>query len=156
MPDTSDDPLDERLVSLLKHFDTSVMARESDMNTQMLDADPQHVPKQREAMRTLKLSLSAEERAAKAEEYKALANTRFSKGHNRVAIAGYLGGLFMLRGSDSVHCPKMVASHLLGMDEVASFLRGSAFADAETPSALRTQTNPTSVGGQPRRPRTHR
>ena len=128
---------DARLISLLTHFDTNSLAIESDLNTQMLNAQPQDVPRQREAMRALKLRLSAEERRAKAEAYKTLANTRFSAGHNRVAASGYLAGLFMLRATDSVPCPTMVASHLLGLDEVAGFLQGSTFVQ-DPPSALRT------------------
>ena len=118
-------PADARLLSLLKEYDTSPLAKESDINTQMLNAMPDDVPKQRKALRLLKCSLNAEERKAKAEEYKALANERFKAGHQKVAISGYLAGIFMLRDAKTVDCPVMVATHMLGMDEVPSFLGGA-------------------------------
>jgi tetratricopeptide (TPR) repeat protein len=122
-----DAPKDARLVSLLLKFDTSVIAEESDLNTQMLNAVPGDVPNQRERMRCFRAELGPEARLDKASEYKTLANKRFGAGHNRVAIAGYMAGLYMLRTADRVlSCPMMVASHLLGMDDVVGFLTGCA------------------------------
>jgi tetratricopeptide (TPR) repeat protein len=126
---------DARLMSLLQKYDTNVLAEESDANTQMLNSRPDDVSEQKERMRMLRSDLSVERRLTKANDYKCLANVRFAAGHHRVAISGYLGGLYMLRSSEDVPCPTMVASHLLGLDEVPAFVRASS-APAERTIAM--------------------
>ena len=82
---TGDGEPDERLVSLLTKWGTSIMCEENDTNTKLLHMDPDEAPRQQEALRGLRRQLDAADRCAKAEQYKGLANAQFTKGASRVA-----------------------------------------------------------------------
>ena len=88
------------------------------MNTKMLHLDPQEAPRQLAGLRALRQQLDAAGRHGKAEEYKALATAQFKKEAWRVALVGYLAGVWMLREDRAdPTCPKLLANHLLELDE---------------------------------------
>ena len=114
---------DERLLSLLSKWSTSSLSEESDTNTKMLHLDQTEAPRQQDGLRALRKSLDTAGRAAKADEYKALANAQFKQGHWRIALVGYLAGVWMLRRDTAdPPCPKLLANHLTEVDAAISAL----------------------------------
>ena len=114
---------DARLVSLLKNWEPTSMAVESDLNIKMLHLDPTEAPRQQEALTLLRWQLDAVGRQAKAEQYKGLANVQFGKQAWRIALVGYLAGVWMLRQDcDAPPCPPLLANHLCSLECVISAL----------------------------------
>ena len=124
---TLSDERDERLRSLLRKWSPSSLAEESDMNTKLLHLDPGEAERQMEGLRALRRSLDAAGRMEQATEYKTLANAQFAKEAWRIALVGYLAGVWMLRNDASdPSCPKLLANHLTELDGVVSALGGPA------------------------------
>ena len=124
------EPLDARLTSLLKDWSMSSLALESDMNTKMLHLDVTYGPRQQEKLVSLRRSRDAAGRKAKAEEYKALANAQFGKEAWRIALVGYLAGVWMLRrDKGDPACPKLLTNHLHDLEEAGAAMGRAEAAD---------------------------
>ena len=106
-------------------WSTSALADESDVNTKMLHLDRTEAERQQDALRRLRRSLDSDGRRARAKEYKALANKQFGKEAWRVALVGYLAGVWMLRLDheiDDPPCPLLLANHLSELESVVAAL----------------------------------
>ena len=136
---------DAQLIELLTKWSPSSLADVSDMYVKMLHLDPDEVPRQQQALCELRRSLDAAGRQAKALEYKAHANGQFGKQAWRVALVGYLAGVWFLRNDkDDPPCPRLLANHLSELHEAAAAL-GTPAAPSEAQETY--DANP--VGAEP-------
>ncbi|KOO23787.1 hypothetical protein Ctob_007554 [Chrysochromulina tobinii] len=114
-------PDDGCLVRLLELWGPSSTSEESDMKTKRLHMDPTEAPRLQERLRAFRRTLDARDRSSRAGVYKELANKHFAKEAWRVALVGYLAGIWMLREGDPP-CPKLLANHLSELVEAAAAL----------------------------------
>ena len=85
--------------------------------------DDKLMKSQLEALETMRRGVEMSDRVAKGHEYKRLANQRFAAGHHRVAVSGYLAGIWMVRRGIPGPCPREVAAHEQDLVDVGKYLR---------------------------------
>jgi len=89
-------------------------------------------------MRDYRRGLHTAGRLTRAEVYRTLGTVQFKKEHWKIALVGYLAGIWMLREGDPP-CPKLLANHLNNLDDAPDAL-GPAYAKVE-PDAVTLRTS---------------